>query len=110
MKNFIQNGNVLVTTADEDINSGDGVLKGALFGVASNSTTADGELTLNLQGVFELPKLNTQAWAQGGKVYWDDGNSHCTTVASGNKLIGAAFEDAANPSDTGVVRLNGVTI
>ncbi len=41
-------------------------------------------------GVFELPKVGSQAWTVGVKVYWTSGGA-ATTTASGNTLIGTAF-------------------
>ena len=50
----------------------------------------------------------SQAWTVGAKVYWDDTNKRCTTVATDNTLIGVAVEAVASgASDTiGRVRLN----
>jgi predicted RecA/RadA family phage recombinase len=57
-----------------------------------------------------LTKAGSQAWTVGALVYWDDTNKRCTTVATGNLLIGAAIAavDNAAGSTTGRVRLNGV--
>ena len=47
-------------------------------------------------------------WTVGAKVYWDDTNNRCTTVATDNTLIGVAVEAVASGAgDTiGRVRLN----
>jgi predicted RecA/RadA family phage recombinase len=60
-------------------------------------------------GVFDLTKIGSQAWTVGAKVYWDDTNKRCTTVATDNTLIGVAVEAVAGGAgDTiGRVRLNG---
>lgn len=63
-----------------------------------------------MRGVFDLPKTSAQAWTVGAKIYWDSANGLATTTASGNSLIGTALAAAANPSATGRVRLNGVTV
>lgn len=107
MKNFIQRGETLTLAAPYDRLSGEGALVGSIFGVAAGDVLsgADGEFTVI--GVFELPKTSAQAWTQGVKVYWDNTNKVVTTTATSNTLIGVAVAAAANPSDTGLVRLNG---
>ena len=51
---------------------------------------------------------NTQAWTVGARVYWDDTNKRCTTVATDNTPVGVAVEAVASGAgDTiGRVRLN----
>jgi predicted RecA/RadA family phage recombinase len=58
--------------------------------------------------VFDITKVGSQAWTVGAKVYWDDTNKRCTTVATDNTLIGVAVEAVASGAgDTiGRVRLN----
>jgi predicted RecA/RadA family phage recombinase len=65
------------------------------------------------EGIFSLPRLSTETWTVGLKVYWDSTNNRCTSVASTNTLIGVAT--ALAPSYTaaagsgaavGDVRLN----
>jgi predicted RecA/RadA family phage recombinase len=107
MKNFIQPGNVITVAAPADVVSGAGVLVGAMFGIASGNAKSTEDLELQVTGVFELPKVAAQAWAQGVKIYWDNTAKNCTSTASGNTLIGVATAAAANPSDAGTVRLNG---
>lgn len=90
MKNFIAAGDMIpYTPSGSDVVSGQGVLAGALFGVAAVDI-ADGETgNLKTTGVFELPKAGSQAWTVGAKVYWT--GTACTTTASGNTLIGVAY-------------------
>lgn len=107
MKNYHQPGNALSVTAPDDVSSGDGVLVGSLFGVAGHDATTGNPVEIHTTGVFTLPKLEAQAWTQGAKVYWDDTNKHLTTVSTSNKLVGVATQAAANPSTTGVARLDG---
>ena len=107
MKNYIQPGNTVTLTAPYARNSGEGALVGATFGVAAGDVAngVDGEFAL--VGVFSLAKVSAQAWTQGAKVYWDNTAKNVTTTATSNTLIGVAVAAAANPSDTGLVRLNG---
>ena len=108
MKNYLQPGNVITVTAPAALASGDGCLVGSLFGVACGTyIEGDADAELAVVGVFELPKVSAQAWTAGAKVYWNATDKACTTMATGNTLIGAAVKAAANPSATGIVRLNG---
>ncbi len=110
MRNFIQNGKTITLAAPYAVTSGDGLLVGSIFGVASNDAANTAEVEVALEGVFSLKKTSAQAWTVGAVIYWDDTNKVCTTTASTNKLIGTAVAVAANPSATGIVRLNGAFI
>jgi predicted RecA/RadA family phage recombinase len=109
MKTYIAAGNTLTITAAADIASGEGVLVGALFGVAVTDIATGEAGEIALTGVFELPKAPSQAWSLGAKVYWDDTARQCTTAATGNTLIGAAVRAVGGGASetTGTVRLNG---
>ncbi|GAB4227821.1 MAG: DUF2190 family protein [Methyloligellaceae bacterium] len=109
MKNFIQAGDTVTLPAPYAVSSGDGALVGSIFGVAVMDAAQGDDVPLKTSGVFELPKAGSQAWDAGDLVYWDDGNKQCTSVDSGNVLIGAALADVANGADDtlGKVRLNG---
>lgn len=107
MKNYVNAGANLTVTAAAAVSGGDGVLTGAIFGIAQGDAAISEEVVVVRSGVFDLPKLEAQAWTAGAKVYWDSGNGWCTTVASGNTLIGAAAVAAANPSTVGRVLLDG---
>ncbi|GHA33648.1 hypothetical protein GCM10007989_32340 [Devosia pacifica] len=108
MKNFFQPGNTITLTAPYAVASGEGLLVGAIFGVASGTASLGETVETALVGVFDLTKVGSQAWAAGAKVYWDDTNKRCTTVATDNTLIGVAVEAVASGAgDTiGRVRLN----
>lgn len=107
MKNYVQAGENLTVPAPADTLSGEGVLLGALFGVATANAASGQPVTIVRRGVFTLPKVSAQAWTIGAKVYWDAAAGNVTTTASGNTLIGLAVEAAANPSDAGLVLLDG---
>lgn len=106
MKNFIARGDTLEITAGADIASGAGVKVGVLFGVAAGNIANGAQGIINLTGVYELPKVSAQAWTQGAAIYWT-GTACTTATTAGNLLIGVAAQAAANPSATGMVRLNG---
>ena len=109
MKNFVSQGNTLEITAAADIASGDGVLTGALCGVAAGDMAPGATGIVHVTGVYDLPKKDTQAWTVGAKIYWDDTEKHCTTTATDNTLIGAAVLAVGNTASevVGRVRLNG---
>ena len=108
MKNYVQPGNTVTLTAPYAVTSGDGLLVGSIFGIASGDATLNDPIETALTGVFDLTKVGSQAWTLGAKVYWDDTNKRTTSVATSNTLIGVATEAVAGgASDTiGRVRLN----
>jgi len=101
--NFIQTGNTITLAAPYAVSSGNGLLVGSIFGVASSDVANGADVEATVTGVFVLAKTSAQAWSQGDKVYWDDTAKECTAVAAGNVLIGVAVSDAADPSSTGRV-------
>lgn len=107
MQNYIQAGEHVTITAAAAVVSGQGLLTGAMFGVVQGDAESGEAVVVVRRGVFELPKLEAQAWTQGAKVYWDNTNGWVTTAASGNTLIGVAHAAAANPSTAGEVLLDG---
>lgn len=109
MKNYVQPGSTLTLTAPYAVTSGDGLLVGSIFGVAAGDAASGATVEAALTGVLDLTKIGSQAWTVGAKVYWDDTNKRCTTVATDNTLIGVAVEAVAGGAgDTiGRVRLNG---
>ena len=107
MKNYIQKGDVITLAAPYDVLSGAGALAGTVFGVATVSALSGADCEFQLVGVVDLPKVSAQAWTQGAAIYWDNTAKLVTTVSSANTKIGTAVLAAANPSDTGRVRLNG---
>ncbi|MAY89483.1 MAG: hypothetical protein CML02_22545 [Pseudooceanicola sp.] len=108
MKNYVQPGNTVTLTAPYVVTSGDGLLVGSIFGIASADTALNDPVETALTGVFDLTKVGSQAWTVGAKVYWDDTNKRTTSVATSNTLIGVATEAVAGGAgDTiGRVRLN----
>lgn len=106
MRNFIQPGDKITFTSPDPVTSGQGVVVNALFGVAASTAAAGDPFEAAVVGVFELPKV-AGAIDAGAKVYWKADTANVTTTATGNKLIGAATEAAADAGTTVRVRLNG---
>jgi len=108
MKNFIQHGDMITIAAAAAITSGQLVRANSLVGVASTAAAIGQEVEIKTSGVFEVAKTSAQAWEVGQPVYLIAASGLATNVAgTGNFLIGVAVKVAANPSGTGVVRLNG---
>ena len=105
-KNFIQPGNTIALTAPYAVVSGDGLLVGSIFGVATGDAANGVELEAMVTGVFDLAKAG-DAVTQGAKLYWDNTNKNLTTTLTANTLIGAAVSAAAIGDATVIVRLNG---
>lgn len=109
MKNFVQPGVNLTLAAPYDRLSGEGALIGGIFGVASNDVDSGDDGVFVTEGVFDLAKVDSQAWTVGAAIYWDDTNKYCTTTATSNTLIGAALAAVGSGAGetVGRVRLNG---
>lgn len=108
MKNYIQPGDTVTVAAPYDVASGDGVLVGGLFGIATYSAASGAEVEIKTTGVFDSKKTNAQAWATVGlAIYWDNTAKELTTTSTSNTLVAKNLAAAANPSAAGRVRLNG---
>lgn len=109
--NKVQEGGTLKTTASGAITKGWLIKKGAVFGVAMNSTTGNGAtLVLALGGVWTLDKLAAASTnlADGGKVYaratGSAGRYKVLGVATGS-VIGTAFGAAVTGATSAAVKL-----
>ncbi|MEO5364575.1 MAG: DUF2190 family protein [Magnetococcus sp. DMHC-8] len=107
MRNWIQPGDTVTVVAPVAVNSGDGVLVGALFGVAMSAAAVSANVEMITEGVVDLPKAAVGV-TQGSKVYWDNSAKNVTTTTTNNTLIGCAILAAAVGDSTVRVRLNGV--
>ena len=87
--------------------SGAVVVAGTLVGVCLAAIAANVTGSVQICGVFNLPKKAGDTPAQGAAVYWDATNGYITTTASGNTLAGKAFVAAASGDANVAVLLNG---
>ena len=109
--NYIQAGNVVDYTAGADITSGSVVVMGNLIGVAITDI-ANGETgPVQIDGVFELPKVTAAVIGAGETVMWDvsagkfDDNQ--ATPAAGDLTNGCVAVAAGENGDTTVmVKIN----
>lgn len=123
-QNYITSGDtqeIVLGSGETALASGKGRLVGARLGVIlsltrdgetvfANQASAQGDIAaVKFTGVFELPKVTSQAWATiGAKVYWDDTNKRLTTSSSGNTQCGYVWEAAAADDTTGKIVLHSV--
>lgn len=110
MLNKIQAGKVIewLNGTGATVKSGDVVVIGALIGVAV-ADIIDGDTgSVDLSGVFELPKLAGQSFAFGAKLYWDATAKNLTTTVTSNTFTGNAWLPAASAATIArVVLANG---
>lgn len=109
MKNYIQPGKVVTVPAPRNLSSGELVVVGLLAGVAQHDALSGDDVEIVTEGVYDLAKTSAQAWATVGlAIYAIPGTGVVTTATTaGNVLVGTNLATAANPSPTGLVRLNG---
>jgi predicted RecA/RadA family phage recombinase len=107
MKNYVQKGENITVTSATAASSGEIVKIGSMIGIAAGDAAIGDDLDLVTTGVFELPKVSTDALAVGDTVYFKSADDAVTSTASGNTKMGVAVTAAGNPSGTVNVRLNG---
>jgi predicted RecA/RadA family phage recombinase len=109
MKNYVQDGNVITLIAPYTVTSGQGLLVGSVFGVATFDALNGATVEAAVEGVLDIAKA-AGAVTQGALMYWDNAAKLCTTVSTSNKLIGVATQAQASGDATCRVRLNGAFI
>lgn len=88
--NFVQDGNVVTLTAPAGgCKSGDPLLIGAFFGVATTDADAGEDVETAVTGVWDLPSAG--AFGQGAACYWDSVAKKVTAVATAHPHIGVAL-------------------
>ena len=104
MKNFIQPGVNVPFTAPYDVTSGQGMLDGAEFGIASVDAL-EGEQVIGVtEGVFSLPKAAV-APSRKAVAFWDDTARVVTTVEADNTKIGIFRASAVSGDPEVAVKL-----
>ena len=108
MKTFIQPGDSLTVSAPYAVTSGQGVLVGALFGIAAFDAAISTSVEMQTAGVFDITKEPALAITAGARVFWDNTNRRITTTATGNFQVGIATQAALAADTTVRVWLNRV--
>jgi len=98
MKNFVEKGETITVTAAADIASGAIVSIGDIAGVAAGKYATGETAVVNLNGVYEVPKVTADVIAQGVKLYVVAGQAGVT--ATGNVFLGYAHNSAAGVAGT----------
>ena len=94
-KNYVGEGDVLNFVAAAAVLAGAGVLIGKRVGVSLADVAAGATGVASVTGVYSLPKLSTDAVAQGDLLYWDNTNKRLTVTATANTLAGYAAAASA---------------
>ncbi|CAA7622125.1 conserved hypothetical protein [Magnetospirillum sp. LM-5] len=109
MKNFIQNGHMITVPAPTGgLASGQGMIVGALFGIAATTASEATNVEIATTGVYDLPKAPATVVALGDRVAWDDTAKVIALPTAGLHPIGVAIIAAGNGAVTVRVRLDGV--
>ena len=108
MKTFIQPGDSLTVTAPYAVTSGQGVLIGALFGIAAYDAAISATVEIQTKGVFDITKEPALAISAGARVFWDNTNRRITTTATSNYQVGIATQAALAADGTVRVWTNRV--
>ena len=103
MRNYVQPGDSLVLTVPYagGVTSGQGVLVGAIFGVAAVDGVQNAVIECQTKGVFDIAKEPALAITAGARLFWDNTNRRLTTTVTGNFQVGIATL-AALAADTTV--------
>lgn len=109
MRNYVHPGDTLTLPAPYEVNSGDGIQVGAIFGIARTWAIPGEQVEVSTVGVFDMKKSPDQEWTIGDKLYWDDRAREITNVALDNSFIGVAADSHTNSfSEVGRVKIVGI--
>ena len=109
MKTFIQNGDVITVTAPAGgVTSGQGLLVGSLFGIATCDALSGESVEIATTGVFDLNKNSATVISQGDRVAWDDTAREIALPSVGLYPVGIATLAAGDGATSVTVRLDGV--
>lgn len=112
--NYKQEGDVFNHTATADITAGSVVKMGGILGVALVDIANTHTGSVQVEGVFELPKVTGAVIAAGESLTWDVSvgkfDDNLAVPASGDVTGAAAvaFAAAGNGATTLLVKLTGV--
>lgn len=108
MKNFVMSGRTVSVQLAAPCLSGDVIVAGALFGIASVSGQIGDVVEVEVGGVWDLPKKAGEAFTAYAPVYWDAANKQLTVTAGSNLKVGVASSHLGAPAAdvTARVRFN----
>lgn len=106
---YVQKGDCLDYTPATDVNAGDIVVAGAIFGVVQRPIAAGEIGAIATTGVFELSKATTDAaMAFGDIAFWDASNAKVVATAGTNDVnvpCGVVVAEAAAAAETVLVKI-----
>lgn len=109
--NYVGEGERLTLVAPYAVTVGGGAKFGNnLFGVAIDTVASAGTGVFATEGVWDITKTTTAAFAVGDKAYWDDTNKRLTTTSTSNLPVGVVIATAATTGTTARVKLAPATI
>lgn len=104
--NYVAEGDRLTLVAPYAVTVGGGALFGSnLFGVAIDTVASAGTGVFATEGVWDITKTTTAAFAVGDKAYWDNTNKRLTATSTSNVPVGVVVETAATTGTTARVKL-----
>lgn len=112
--NYIQAGDVIQYTAGADITSGSVVRIGNILGVALSDIANGATGSVQIRGVFNVPKVSGAVIAQGESLTWDasagafDDNAAIPATGDVTGAAAVAAEAAGNGVTTLAVMFTGV--
>ena len=109
MNNYIHLGTTLSLSAPYEVNSGDCIEIGAIFGVAKSWASPGETVEVVTTGVFDVRKCPKQAWETGEKLYWDNKDRRITNMRISNCFVGIAIDPASGQSaELGRIKIFGL--
>ncbi len=92
---YVQKGEAVDYSPNENIDAGDVVVQGSLLGVARLNIKAGTTGSLAVVGVFDAPKAFGEI-AVGTPLYWDAENKQASVIQSGKQYLGKSVAFAAD--------------
>jgi predicted RecA/RadA family phage recombinase len=108
-RTYQQPGDVVTCIAPTGgVTSGVPVFIGQRFVIPQTTAAAGAQFEGMVEGVHALTKTDSQAWAEGQKIYWDVANAKCDVSPLVGPFIGFATEAVASTAGltTGKVALS----
>lgn len=106
MRNYIQPGANIDVSAPYEVDSGEGVIVGHLFGIANADAENGAAVVITTEGVFDIAKNANDTFAVGDDVLFSgtDKKAHSNADADSNsgatKTIGIAVQAAGAGATT----------
>lgn len=97
MNSFVHQGLNVEIAAPYEVQPGNGVLKGALFGISLSWAQAGESVEVSTVGVFDVERDPLENWQVGDRIYWNDVERRFTIDADKSVFVGFAVADSSGP-------------